>query len=506
MLLALALAGRAALAGNGGFAPADAGTRRTRSGITRRLLVIFGFTGAIFVIVEGALIAFIVRYRGRGRAARGRGPADARSHAARADLDGGARSLILVAIARVRLLRAAGDQERRRGERTSRQARTITSRGSSSTGSSPIRTARSRSTRCASRSARSSSSTVTSRRRDPQLVDPRARRQDRRDPGARQPHVVRAPTSRHVTRANAPSSAASSTPRCSRPSVDRGRRYDAWLAEQRRRAPRRSASEEFAGRLRQVPRHRRPGRHRPERSPATRCSPTSKASTQIVRDGSGTMPPVGSDWSDAQIKALVAYLKQTRETEQWRSGPSSRRAASVDARTVRQLADHGRPQADRDPLHRHEPRLLRRRRDPRAAHARAARDAERALRHAGHLQRALHDARHDDGLPRRRADPRRLRQLPRAADDRRARHGVPAAERALVLAVPVRRDRAVLELLRQGRRRAARAGRATRRCPDAFSPGTASTSGSSSLHILTIASLVGAINSSSRSTTCARPA
>ena len=32
-----------------------------------------------------------------------------------------------------------------------------------------------------------------------------------------------------------------------------------------------------------------------------------------------------------------------------------------------------------------------------------------------------------------------LRELPRAADDRRARHGVPAAERALVLALPLRR-------------------------------------------------------------------
>ena len=36
----------------------------------------------------------------------------------------------------------------------------------------------------------------------------------------------------------------------------------------------------------------------------------------------------------------------------------------------------------------------------------------------------------------------RLRQLPRAAHDRRARHGVPAAERAVVLAAAVRRHRA----------------------------------------------------------------
>ena len=46
-------------------------------------------------------------------------------------------------------------------------------------------------------------------------------------------------------------------------------------------------------------------------------------------------------------------------------------------------------------------------RDPVALHAGAARDAERALRDARPLQRALHDPRDDDGLPRRRPDPRR---------------------------------------------------------------------------------------------------
>ena len=48
---------------------------------------------------------------------------------------------------------------------------------------------------------------------------------------------------------------------------------------------------------------------------------------------------------------------------------------------------------------------------------------------AGGLQPDLHDARHDDDLPRRDAGAHRLRQLPRAADDRRARHGVPAPQR-----------------------------------------------------------------------------
>ena len=100
--------------------------------------------------------------------------------------------------------------------------------------------------------------------------------------------------------------------------------------------------------------------------------------------------------------------------------------------------------------------LLRRRRDPRAPHARAARDAERDVPDEELVQRGHDDARHDDDLPRRRPDPRRLRQLPRAADDRRARHGVPAPERALVLALPARRHRPLAELVREGRRGARR--------------------------------------------------
>ena len=53
------------------------------------------------------------------------------------------------------------------------------------------------------------------------------------------------------------------------------------------------------------------------------------------------------------------------------------------------------------------------------------------------LRRALHDARRDDDLPVRHPDDDRcLRQLPPAADDRRTRHGVPAPERAFVLALP----------------------------------------------------------------------
>src|SRR5262249_61013224 len=48
------------------------------------------------------------------------------------------------------------------------------------------------------------------------------------------------------------------------------------------------------------------------------------------------------------------------------------------------------------------------------------------------------------------------RELPRAADDRRARHGIPAPERALLLALPARRDRPLCELVLGRRRRARR--------------------------------------------------
>ncbi len=88
-------------------------------------------------------------------------------------------------------------------------------------------------------------------------------------------------------------------------------------------------------------------------------------------------------------------------------------------------------------------------------------------------------------------------QLPRAADDRGEGHGLPAPQRPLVLAVPARRDRSVAELLRQGRRARTPAGGRTRRCRRTSrgrAPATARTTGSSALHILTLSSLLGAIN------------
>ena len=105
--------------------------------------------------------------------------------------------------------------------------------------------------------------------------------------------------------------------------------------------------------------------------------------------------------------------------------------------------------------------------------------AEQHAADAADVQRAVHDARDDDDLPVRRADHGRLRQLLRAADDRRARHGVPEAQRAVLLAAG--RRRASSSTARSSSTRPSAAGRATRRCRrDAVPrPTAASTPGSS---------------------------
>lgn len=70
--LALLVAG-VATAGNGGIAPpAPASPNAER--IRDSYWLILGFTGAIFVLVEGALLVFILRFRGRGRPREVEGP------------------------------------------------------------------------------------------------------------------------------------------------------------------------------------------------------------------------------------------------------------------------------------------------------------------------------------------------------------------------------------------------------------------------------------------------
>src|SRR6202007_2560326 len=62
----LAVAG-VAEAANGGFTPVTPHSPNARH-INTAYSLILGFTGVIFLLVEGALVTFIVKYRGRGRA------------------------------------------------------------------------------------------------------------------------------------------------------------------------------------------------------------------------------------------------------------------------------------------------------------------------------------------------------------------------------------------------------------------------------------------------------
>jgi cytochrome c oxidase subunit II len=75
MLLAVAALAAAApaLAGNGGFAPV-APESPNAQGIQTTYWVILAFTGFIFVLVEGSLIYFVIRYRRRGRPVEAEGP------------------------------------------------------------------------------------------------------------------------------------------------------------------------------------------------------------------------------------------------------------------------------------------------------------------------------------------------------------------------------------------------------------------------------------------------
>jgi len=70
--IALALAAAAA-AGNGGFAPAPP-VSPNASRISDAYWLVFGFAAAVFVLVEGTLVWFVIRYRRRGRPRDAEGP------------------------------------------------------------------------------------------------------------------------------------------------------------------------------------------------------------------------------------------------------------------------------------------------------------------------------------------------------------------------------------------------------------------------------------------------
>ena len=70
--LALLLAGAAAAA-NGGFTPVTPESPNAK-GINTSYYLILALTGAVFLLVEGALVVFIVRFRSRGRGREVEGP------------------------------------------------------------------------------------------------------------------------------------------------------------------------------------------------------------------------------------------------------------------------------------------------------------------------------------------------------------------------------------------------------------------------------------------------
>jgi cytochrome c oxidase subunit II len=65
--VAALLTAGAAAAANGGFAPPEPASPNAHH-ITTAYYVVLAFTGGIFVLVEGLLVAFILKYRSRGRA------------------------------------------------------------------------------------------------------------------------------------------------------------------------------------------------------------------------------------------------------------------------------------------------------------------------------------------------------------------------------------------------------------------------------------------------------
>ena len=129
---------------------------------------------------------------------------------------------------------------------------------------------------------------------------------------------------------------------------------------------------------------------------------------------------------------------RTRARPEITDAPAQARAHGLDL-----LGHDDRSQEDRDHVPLDGRRLLPDGRRRGAAHAPAARRPGQQPAEPGEVQRDPHPARDDDGLPGRRPGLGGLRELPAAADDRRARRRLPAAERVVVLDVPVRRHRAL---------------------------------------------------------------
>ena len=490
VLAALATAGAAAAA-NGGFTPVAPHSPNAHH-IKHAYWVILGFTAAIFVLVEAAARRLHLEVPEPRPRRDGRGRAGARPHAARADLDGD----------------PGRDPRRHRGRRLLRAARrsptrpaatrtrsTSPSRATSTTGSSTTRTdARARSTTLHVPAGAVVDLKIVVARRHPQLVDPGSSAARSRRSRAATNHTWFKADQAGTYTASAPSSAASTTPRCSR-RVDRrvaGRTTSTTSATR----PRATIGEQELkgvcatchGNL--GPGRLRPGdREQPAPHPAGGLDGDRPQATARGRDARRRRHL--DDRADRRARRVheEAHLQgsDARVAARIRSGLSRR----LEERPRRELARHASTTSGSGSC-------TSRRRSSSSSRggilallmrAQLATPNEHFLTKNSYNE-VDDDARHDDGLPRRRPDPRRLRQLPRAADDRRARHGVPAPERALVLALPARRDRALAQLLRQGRRGARRLVVVPAAVGEhAFSPGHGQDYWILALHILTISSL-----------------
>ena len=133
--------------------------------------------------------------------------------------------------------------------------------------------------------------------------------------------------------------------------------YAAWTAQRRRRTAVPNAQlggEEVGAVCAKCHNLAATGRSSSARTSAgTRCSSRGTASRSSSRNGVGQMPAgrEGLERRGDQLARLVLQAGSAQgRRRQWRLGPSPSDAELVRG-PLRELADHGRPQADRDPLH-----------------------------------------------------------------------------------------------------------------------------------------------------------
>ena len=221
-------------------------------------------------------------------------------------------------------------------------------------------------------------------RRRPRVVGARADRQAGRDPGPHERAQLHAARGRNVRQGRLrrvlrhPAHA-----RCGRSSRCERRRLRGLARRERAGRPGR-ASASRSGRRRAPSATASPGEGDigpPIAGNATLTDPggaaASSSRTARTRARSrATCRRPGYGWTDAQIDALVAYVQSNPELAEAPVAVSANAAPvarpGLERRAASRLAHDRRPQADRDPLHRHRLRVLPPRRRDGAGHAAAA--------------------------------------------------------------------------------------------------------------------------------------